>query len=280
MVNSYYPETVTKALEIRREHPGAQLIMGGSDVMVVRKFKEDLIFLNQISELKKVCVKGQDLYIGAGAVYSELLQNDLIPELLKRAVLQIASPAIRNVGTVAGNICNASPAGDTLPVLYVMDALVEAESVTSDGEISGRMIPIEDFIRGVRKTDLKDNEIVTAVIIPDFRRFDEYEIRYEKVGGRRAEAISKLSFAGMKVTNGDKVRDIRFSFGSVGVTTLRMRSMEKKIADQGWGAADEVISDYEDMLKPIDDQRSTAKYRKTVCLNLLRDFLKNEKTDP
>ena len=199
MVTGHYPTSLKEALALLEKHQGALLISGGTDVMVVKKEAEHVIFLNQIEELKHVeeakeAAHGKSiLRIGAGVTYAHMLSHPLIPKVLKQAVLGIASPAIRNIGTMAGNICNASPAGDTLPVLYALDAKVIIHG-NEAGKMNTRKVPIEAFIQGIRKIDLKPTELVAAIEIP----IEAYEkmnrCADEKVGARKSEAISKLSF--------------------------------------------------------------------------------------
>lgn len=277
MVSGYYPNTLLDALIIRKENPGALLVGGGSDIMVIKKKAEQTIFLNGISELKMTAETDDTLRIGAGVTYAGLLASGKIPEVLKQAVRKIASPAIRNVGTMAGNICNASPAGDTLPVLYAMDAVVVTASLEEGTKIHEERTPISQFILGVRKIALESDKIVTAVEIPcsSYRCMEAY---YQKVGAREAEAISKLSFAGLYQIKEDIITDFRVAFGSVGATVVRAKDLEQKVNGLNKKELtdcyiEDVVKDYENILHPIDDQRSTAIYRKKVCLNLLRDFL-------
>ena len=276
MVNGYYPTTLDEAVSLLELHPDALLISGGTDVMVVKKSAENEIFLNRIEEIKQVEQTEDTLRIGAGITYRELLANDLIPEVLKEAIRGIASPAIRNLGTMAGNICNASPAGDTLPVLYALDAkIVLVHSVS--GKMQTRKVAIEDFIKGIRKIDRAPGEMVSAIEIPTAAYKNLQTTLYQKVGARQSEAISKLSFVGLAKVEEGKVTDLRIAFGSVGVTTIRKRPLENiligKSVEQVNAEKEKIIKAYGEYIYPIDDQRSTAIYRKKVCLNLLGAFM-------
>lgn len=272
MVNSWNPSTLEEALRIKKENPDAVPYAGGSDWMVVRKEQARLLFLNHISSLKEITRNGNGICIGAGCVYADLLECGEVPELLKTAVRGIAAPGIRNVGTMGGNICNASPAGDTLPALYVLNAQVKLASLNEENELVRRVLPIEDFIHGVRRTDLRPEELLEQIVIPN-ESFTH--IYYQKVGARRAQAISKLSFAALaKVENG-VVTDFRAAFGSVGITVVRKKEQEALVLGKRCSELDceEILRRYGESINPIDDQRSTAVYRKKVCLNLLGDFL-------
>lgn len=277
MVNASYPKTLKEALESRKQNAGKSLVIcGGSDVMVVHKTAENVIFVNNVEEMRKVNFEKGRLFIGASVTYSELLDDERIPGILRKAIEKIASPAIRNVGTVAGNICNASPAGDTLPVLYVLNAAIQVSHLGDDGEICSKEIPINQFILGIRKINLKEDEIVSGIFI-DEKEFKDYSIYYEKVGARQSEAISKVSFAALFKTSGSKIENVKIAFGSVGITVAKFDDLEKEI--DGLSIQElpvmknQIVEKYMERIKPIDDQRSTAFYRKTVCKNLLSDFL-------
>lgn len=277
MVTGYYPKTVGDALAVKSKYDSTLLIAGGTDAMVVRKQAEHVIFINRIADLQKVELTKEYLIIGAGVPYRELLDREQVPEILKMAIRKIASPAIRNAGTMAGNICNASPAGDSLPVLYALDAQIVLAQQDAQGFIVEKRLPIEEFILGIRSIQLQKNEMVTAIEIPRASYEGLDRIYYEKVGARQSEAITKVSFVGACHLKEGKVRDMRIAFGSIGVTVLRKRELEQKmigrtlseIAEQ----KEEIVAAYMEWIHPIDDQRSTANYRKTVCRNLLSDFL-------
>lgn len=277
MVEGFYPKTILEAVTMKKQHPESVLVLGGTDVGVVKKVADTMIFLNQIKDQKNVEIGDNTLKISAQATYVELLNHELIPTVLKTAMKKIASVAIRNAGTVIGNICNASPAGDTLPVLYAMEAVVVIASLSDTGEVAYRRKAIKDFILGIRKTDIEPSEIVTGIEIPDIEKISSMSYYYQKVGAREAEAISKLSFVSLWNIIDDKVEDVRIAFGSVGITVLRNNEIEEMITDstrkEVLQKKDAVIHAFSDILHPIDDQRSTAEYRKTVCLNLLGDCL-------
>jgi xanthine dehydrogenase FAD-binding subunit len=277
MVKGLTPSTIQEALHMKKLFPNAVIYAGGSDLMVAKKVCHEMLFINQLSELKMVEEKDEYISIGAAAIYYDLLQNPLIPKLLKAAIRDIASPAIRNRATIGGNICNASPAGDSLPILYLYDARIVLASLDEKNQITERMIPIEKFILGVRRIDLKADEILTKILLPKDKLVETTKVGYKKVGARKAQAISKLLFAAVMNVEDEVVTDLRVAFGSVGVTVIRRKDMEaryigikhKDLLSQ----IPEIIESYGSCIHPIDDQRSTAVYRKKVCLNLLGDFL-------
>ncbi|WP_338786104.1 FAD binding domain-containing protein [Metabacillus sp. FJAT-53654] len=255
------------------------IIAGGTDVMVLHKSRrgvppkipKPVVFIDHFSELKRVYQNHKDLHIGTCCTYSELLEDPLIPIPLKNAIKTIAAPAIRNRGTLGGNICNASPAGDTLPLLYVYNTKLLLRSVNGD-----RVVAISDFIQGPRRVQRHHNEMLIEIILPSVLEEGSHVV-FEKVGNRNADAIAKVSFAGYIRLNGVRIKDVRFAFGAVGPTMVRSIDIEKKLLGLTIPLADadiaQIVAAFDKIIKPIDDQRSTALYRKTVALNLLRYFL-------
>lgn len=276
------PDSLEEALELRKNGKWIPYA-GGTDLMVRRKnwsgtlpkFDYPVLFLNKIDELKGIRPRNNVLVIGTAATLSELQQNELVPEILKRAAAEMASPAVRNLGTIGGNICNASPAGDTLPALYALEASVVLQSLAGRREL-----PIEAFIKGPGRTDMSEDELLIEVNIPlaDFNR-----IYYKKVGTRKAEALSKLSFAGLARVTGERLEDIRMAFGAVGATVVRVREAENFLKGTSTNDLSERLNDlidvYSNYIKPIDDQRSSAVYRKQVSLGLMEAFVTGLKTE-
>lgn len=278
-IEGYLPKTINAALQILNSED-VIVYAGGTDLMVrykndanlLPKFEKNILYIGQIKELQTVKQNENELIIGSGCTFTSLLKEKHVPDILKRAVIGIASPAIRNMGTIGGNICNASPAGDTLPVLYGLNSKCR---IISEG--SERIVKIEDFIYGPRKTTLYKNEILESIIIPN-----EYfnKMHYEKVGARKASAISKLSFIGLCSVKDNSIEDLRLAFGSVGATVIRVHEAEKVLIGKNLNDLkkyiDEAVKIYENKINPIDDQRSTAVYRKKVVMNLIRYFLNIE----
>jgi xanthine dehydrogenase FAD-binding subunit len=271
-------------IQLNRED--CAIIAGGTDVMVLHKsgrgvplkLPKPIVFIEHLSELKQVYQNHKDLHIGACCTYTELLEHPLIPMPLKNAIKTIAAPAIRNRGTLGGNICNASPAGDTLPLLYVYNAKLLLRSVNGD-----RIVAISDFIQGPRRVGRDPNEILAEIILPSVLEEGSHVV-FEKVGNRNADAIAKVGFAGYIRINGARIDDVRFAFGAVGPTMVRSIDIEKKLVGKTIPLADadiaQVMAAFNQIIRPIDDQRSTATYRKTVALNLLRYFLSMKQYQP
>ncbi|MFU0825068.1 FAD binding domain-containing protein [Clostridium sp.] len=277
MVEAYRPKTLKEALEIIDKEE-CIIFSGGTDLMVKNKkwsgvepgFTKPVVFISGLKELKKIERKDNILKLGAACTCCEIAENDLVPDYFKEVFLNMASPAIRNIATVGGNICNASPAGDSLPLLYALEAKLILES--AEGE---RKVPIQKFILGPGKKDIKKNEILKEIEI-DIGDFNK--TYYKKVGTRKSIALSKVSFMGLARVYKGKIEDIRIAFGACGPKIIKDKTTENSLIKLGSVNDDElnyIKKIYSKLITPIDDQRSTADYRKDVCLRILEDFLMN-----
>lgn len=277
MVEAYRPLKLKEALELAAREK-CILFAGGTDLMVRKKrwsglepgFENPVVFVSDIIELKQTVVSNDFLEIGSACTCASIAENSRVPEYIRKVILEMASPGIRNIATMGGNICNSSPAGDTLPMLYALDAILELE------ELSGRReLNVTEFITGPGKNLLRHGEILTKVKIP-LKQFAH--TFYRKVATRRSTALSKLSFVGLSEIREDKLVDIRLAFGAAAPTVVRSRGLEEEIINMSSHNildVDWIIKEYSKLIKPIDDQRSTALYRKKVSLKLLREFLLN-----
>lgn len=275
MVKHFIPTTLAETLDILANH-NVELIAGGTDLMVQRRtwanttpnFTSTVNICN-LSELNYITLVDNELHIGATTPLTDIWIHQDTPELLKQSISIIASPALRNVATIAGNIGNASPAGDTLPILYLYDAKLVLLS-----KHNKRVVPVQDVILGPRRTIIAQDELIREIILP-LHPFTT--VRFDKVGGRKADAISKVSFSGAVLLDENRIRDIRFCFGAVGPTMIRNRSIEDTIIgctiEELQQDIPRILNEYGSLVSPIDDQRSNKQYRKQVALNLLQDFI-------
>lgn len=279
MIKQFVPKTLKEALEILSTN-NCYIMSGGTDLMVQKHrssgllptFDKDILYVANLKELDYIKEDKNNIYIGAETRYSEMLESPIIPENFKEVIKEIASPAIRNMATMAGNIANASPAGDSLVPLNLYDASIVLQSKDNKREVL-----VRDFILGVRKIDRHQDEMITEIKIPKI----ELKTSYTKVGSRKAESITKISFmGGYKVEKGI-VKDLRIVFGSVSTKVVRSLEIEKKYSNisvnELRARIDDIVNEYDWLVKPITDQRSTKEYRKKVAFNLLREFLKNVK---
>lgn len=274
MKTSFKPSTLKEALKIRNSGPFVPYL-GGTDLMVENDLARQYLFLGDLKELQNVYRDEEGLHIGAGMTYTKLLALEDCPPLLKKAIAQIASPAIRNRATIGGNVCNASPAGDTLPVLLIYDAVLTLESVSGP-----RRVRMEDFILSRKHIDLREDEILTAITL---RNCDFNRNYYHKIGSRKAMSISKIALAGAAKIQEEKIGQIAVAFASMYKTPLRFKDIEDQMTGHSledlFRMREEIVHAYAERLHPIDDLRSTAVYRKQVALRLIRDFLESLKSE-
>lgn len=276
MVKSVIPTSLSEALDLLSKEP-YRFVAGGTDMLIQYHnrsplpiaFRDNIMYISHIPELKSVTEDEEYIYIGACEPLESLLTNDLVPKLLRDTILEMASPAIRHTGTLGGNVGNASPAGDSLVPLYLLNAVIEVQSKSHT-----RRLNIRDFIQGVRKIDLHPDELISRIII---NKLTFTKISFVKVGPRLSDAISKVSFAGaIDVLNG-VIIDLRFAFGAVNTTIVRRPEIEciyiKMTIEELKASVDEIVDAYTPYIKPIDDQRSNKEYRTTVAKNLLRGFI-------
>jgi CO/xanthine dehydrogenase FAD-binding subunit len=215
-----------------------------------------------LDELRGIRERGRALRIGALATYTELIRSPLVRArlpMLAAASREVGGVQIQNRGTIGGNIANASPAGDTLPVLAAVGAQVLLQSAAGQ-----RLVPFATYYTGYRQSVRRPDEIIAAVDVPrvDGRQW------WRKVGTRRAQAISKVMIAAVRPSRPGP--GVRIAFGSLGPTVLRAANAEA-VLDRG-GSIDEAVSALAGDIHPIDDVRSTAEYRRVVAGNLLEQF--------
>lgn len=278
MVRALRPKNLGEALKAL-DKERVIVLAGGTDLMVSRKrwsgltplFEKPVLFIDHLDALKGVESDGNCVKIGSACTFTSLLENGEIPGFFKDVLSQIASPAIRNIATIGGNICNASPAGDTLPILYALNASLVLAAVGSS-----RTIAIDNFITGPGETVINENELVKEIVIPK----DEFNVFfYKKVGARRANSCSKLSFTGLARVVKGKIGDIRIAFGAVSPTVVRSREIEQKMKNKSVSDIEKMLPEWSNsyslILDPIDDQRCNRRYRKKISLRILEHFLRS-----
>lgn len=274
----YLPGTPNELWRLLNEEPDAVLFAGGTDLFTKMRAGEanpfPLIGLERIEKWRGVREESSALWLGACTTFAELLRSELVRNrlpLLAKAIATIGSPPIRNMGTLGGNICTASPAGDSLPALYVMNAEIELLSSRES-----RLVPIRDFIAGPGRTQLRKGEVLTGVRVGFPREFQVQH--FEKIGLRNALACSVASMAALLKMSGDgRVEEARIAWGSVGPTVVVSSEVEaflrgKKHSQQ---TAEEAAVMAERAAAPIDDVRGSAEYRRCAAGNLLRRLLQS-----
>ena len=276
MVNKYIPTSIAEALDILSKHD-CYIFAGGSDLMVIKKnvagalpkFDKDVLYVSHIEEMKGIYRDGKGVHIKAGTTMDEVENSTLVPNLLRKAISELASTNIRHFATLVGNIANASPAGDTIVVDVILDAVLKLESV--DGV---RFVKAEDFVQGVRRIDRKPNELITEIIFPEVDYNGEM---WFKVGSRKADSISKVMVAGIYKISGKTLEKFAIVYGSVSIKPVRSHELEDELKgmslDDVRKNKERIVEEYAKLIKPIDDQRSTAEYRLTVAKNITRKFI-------
>jgi len=277
------PDSLACLWEIMDEAPQARLYAGGTDLLVQMRAapahfeNSHLICLERIDELKDITTGENEVSIGACAKLAHVCEYEAVQEnfpALVMAIEVLGSPQIRNMGTIGGNICTASPAGDTLPPLYALSATLEL--LTKDGS---RLVPLNEFISGPGKTALRPGEILSRIIIDRRGRWNLQH--FEKVSGRKSLAIAVASLAVVaRISNGGKIDAVRCAWGSVGPTVIMSRELEDFLIGRRLSHSDiqQAVAIIRSGCCAIDDIRAGAEYRRTVAGNLLLRLAKNINT--
>jgi len=268
----FLPHTPEELWEVLRAEPQAAVYAGGTDLLVkLRQCLVDpscLVCLERIEELKGVQEFGHEVFIGACSTHAYLLANPIIRSnfpVLTRALELLGSPPIRNMGTIGGNICTASPAADSLPPLYVLEAEVEIRSKNTS-----RRMALKEFIQGPGKTSLQPGEIVSGIWVKKAPGYNLHH--FEKVGQRKALAISIASLAGLlRASEKGVIEEARFAWGSVGPTIITSPEVEKALVGNRLSRPilEKAACLARSAVDPIDDIRASGEYRRLVSGNLM-----------
>ena len=268
----HLPRTFDQLWDTMKKSPDAALIAGGTDLLVLMRIGRidppALICLERIDALKGVSSDDGRVSIGAASTHTELMSDPIVLQhfpVLAKSLRSLGSPHIRNMGTIGGNIMTASPAGDTLPSLYVLDAVLELR-----GREGVREVPIQSFIKGPGATAIGPGEILTRIFVPEKPRYGLHH--YEKVGLRKALACAVLSFtAVLDLADGGRVRAARMAWGSAGPTVVTCPGAEAALVGERLtgGALAAAAERARAAVTPITDVRASTAYRKTLAGNLV-----------
>ena len=266
------PHDLQTALQFLQENPHATIIAGATDVGVrINKsltVPQIILDLNRVAELESIAMEDGEMVFGARATWTavEHLCRDLVPEFHKTLVL-FGAPQIRHVGTIGGNIANASPIADSLPFLYVMEAVLELRSTAGV-----RHVNINDFYKGYKQLDLRPGELIARIRVP-LPRSDEL-LRLYKVSRRRDLDIASFTAAIRLRLEGDTIDEAAIAFGAVGPTMIRARQTEAFLRGRLFDettlrmAGDVAVQE----ITPISDVRGAADYRYQLTRNILLKF--------
>jgi CO/xanthine dehydrogenase FAD-binding subunit len=270
------PSTVEEAVGSLDSTHG-MVLAGGTDACVYMAegicAPDTLIDISGIESLRGIrsVRDGRDeetIRIGACTTIAEIAMDDGLPTCLRQGAKSVGSPQIRNLGTIGGNVCNASPCGDTLTPLLTLDARFILRSVRGTREV-----PSEEFFAGPKQTTRAVDEILEFIEFraPSLRQRSAFRM----IGNRKGQAISQVNAALSLTMSGEGTSDVRVAVGSVAPVPLRLRALEGVLS--GMRIPDVRLSDIRgpilDGIRPIDDVRSTAKYRQEVTIALVFDVL-------
>ncbi len=275
----FAPSSIEQALECLKDGD-VTILAGGTDLTPQSKagrvaIGHTLMNIRHIAPLSGIAIEGNDIFIGALSTITEVMEHPLVREhlpVLAEACNHFASDQIRNAGTIGGNICNASPAGDTLVPLLVLDARVELASMP-DKEVNRRLLPLSTFLVGPGKTQRLPGELFTGlrVALPQAN----HVARFYKHGTRPALDIATISIGIAGTRKDGALTNVRVAFGAVAPTPIRAALTEKALEGRKLddAAIDEVAAVARDEVKPIDDVRASAWYRKEMIHNITKRIL-------
>ena len=269
------PLSLTEALQALASDPTLTPIAGGTELMVAlsagRLSQKNLLSINHLKELRFIDVTAETITLGSGTTFTDIRRSAVLASdfpLLVQAAYWTGSIANQNRGTLGGNIVNGSPAADSPPALLAYDATLTLVSARGT-----RTMPYTDFHLGYKKSALAPGELLHSITLP--RKFAGYHSYIRKVGTRNAQAISKVALAGLALVEENIVTDIRLGTASLRETPTRCTATEQAILNRAITPA--TIAAARAALateaRPIDDIRSTARYRAAIAANLLEEFL-------
>jgi carbon-monoxide dehydrogenase small subunit/xanthine dehydrogenase small subunit len=267
---SYYrPRSLDDAIEILAQRAGeVRPVAGGTDILVEAKDGQRdpgrLFDISAVPELKGIEERNGDLWMGAASTHTEIMESHLVAHwlpALHQACAVIGGPQIRNRGTLGGNLANASPAADAVPPLLAAGAVLEIVSANGRREIA-----IDDFYLGYRKSALEPDELIVGVRVP---RRPGLRSAFLRLGQRQAQAISKVSLALAMTFRDGRPEFVRVALGAVAPTVIRALETEKALMAGGYEGLLRARTTIREEVRPIDDIRSTAEYRRQMASVLL-----------
>lgn len=272
-VKCYLPQTLDEALKIRKD-THALILAGGSDLMVSKSmgagiapaFEGPVMIITGVKELQGICKKEDgSVEIGALTTSAQIAACEDVHPLLRDAASRMGAIALRNSATIGGNIGNASPKGDMPQPLILLDARVVLKS--ADGE---RELKVDDFILGSKKTALRDDEMITKVILPP-QEFTH--IYFRKIGMRRANAISKLTLSAAATVKDGVVTDFRASSGAAGPKVARSREAEQLLIGKKLSELADAKESFLDAWNNVISPHAMPEYRRNSTRRMLAYFI-------
>ncbi|MBM3292031.1 xanthine dehydrogenase family protein subunit M [Candidatus Bathyarchaeota archaeon] len=266
--------TLVGALEILSTLDKVQPIAGGTDLIpLIREVESKsthFIDIYSIKELNGIYEESDSIIIGSTTTHSQLLSSKTVSEkipALHDACSLIGSIQIRNRGTIGGNLCNASPAADSAPPLLVHDAEVNVSSLSKN-----QWMPLEEFFKGPKISALKSDELLIGIKVPISGNGCS---AFKRIGRRKSFTLSIVNAAAFVERDGDSIKNLRLSIGSVAPTPLRMKKVEKEFIGSKLNhqTLTEIGQACSGQVNPIDDVRGTAEYRRDISSVLIKRAL-------
>ena len=270
------PKDINNLYEILDNMEKQYLLAGGTDINVQIKNgtirDPNIIYIDHIKELSGIEEENNLILIGSITSFKEIIESSIIKKylpLIHNSLQNFASPLIQTSATIGGNIANGSPTADVIPILLALDAKLMICSKSTTREVF-----LKDFFIGYKKNVMKNNELITKIIISKNAEL-KYQTFYEKVGSRNSLAIAKVAIAGIKKVEKEKIINIKIAVGSLTEYPRRLFKVEEYVTGKTLLEIDfEKVEESLSMeITPISDLRSDKEYRYHVCVNLIRTFL-------
>lgn len=275
MLKIYSPKTIEEVKEYMKDHSNLKLLAGGTDLVLDFKRNkvkcESIVSLEKISDLKKIVDDKDEIYIGAMVTFSDLIENNIIKDycnLLLNCSMSMGSPQIRNVATVGGNIANGGSAADIIPCIISLGGILLIES-----EEAIRRVSCEEYFENYKEERLKENEILTHIIIPKTQNISGYY----KLGKRNSLAISRVSAAVNLEIKKDRICAINICLGAVGRYPFRAKELEEKSLgkDIKWLYSEEALEYLESIVEKSIEGRKTMPFKREAIKGVFKRALDN-----
>ena len=273
----YLPHNTTELFNFLKEHKQATIINGGTDIMVNKNIKgakyNSLVDISEVNEFHYTTISDQTITIGANITLNDIINNKEIETffpILKETLSQMASEQIRNIATLSGNICNASPVADTAVILMA----AKADLLLASSNNTLRKVNIKDFYLGYKKIDIKNTEVLQAIEIPTERNI---LFSFEKTSKRKAVDISTVNSAISISINGNTIEEINIAFGGIAPTPIYLTAVNEFLT--GKQITEKIVNTAANMaiqgIRPITDMRGTEQYRILLVKNhIIKHFHK------
>lgn len=277
MVKSVKPKTLEDCLAIISEDFYWKFA-GGTDLMIrkrqwhgaARKFEKPVVLIGDLEALKGIYEYEDRFEIMSCATLTEIVNDKRLPEYIREPIKQMASPPIRNIATMGGNVCNAAKVADSIPILFALNAKVVLVKTGSQ-----RTLEIEAFILGKYKTRLEQDELLYKIIIP---KIENNVYHYKKLGTRKGSILSKLSFFGVANVADSKLTEFSVSIGALNDLPLYSKDIEQKVLgmtkEDLIKEKETIIKAYKSLMSGQTDKRSTKEYRETTACKFIDAFLR------